>query len=227
MLNSSIDNMALMEKFVNGLLIGVEGIDGCGKSTFTKELIQCLLEYTLSPVLTREPGGTKFGLQLRHILQYRDDVGMVDAKAEYLLFAADRAQHFTQVVIPNLQAGKIVVCDRTGDSSLVYQGDGRGLDKGMIAQINSWATSAIKPDLTIYLKIDIDTAYARVAQRAEKLTAFEQAGTEFLVKLIAGFDNLYAKRTDVLILDGNLPTNLLVQKAIIKILELYNMKTKI
>lgn len=212
--------MALMRKFVNGLLIGIEGIDGCGKSTFAKSLVQSLVEQDLAPVLTREPGGTEFGLKLRQILQYRDQLPELDAKAEYLLFAADRAQHFSQVVIPSLQLGKIVISDRTGDSSLVYQGYGRGLDLNMIAQINNWATQQIKPNLTIYLKINLQTAQARIAKRAEQLTAFELAGAQFLNQLIAGFDTLYASRNDVLILDGNLPTDDLVQQAVSKILNL-------
>lgn len=209
-----------MRKFVNGLLIGIEGIDGCGKSTFAKSLVQSLVEQDLAPVLTREPGGTEFGLKLRQILQYRDQLPELDAKAEYLLFAADRAQHFSQVVIPSLQLGKIVISDRTGDSSLVYQGYGRGLDLNMIAQINNWATQQIKPNLTIYLKINLQTAQARIAKRAEQLTAFELAGAQFLNQLIAGFDTLYASRNDVLILDGNLPTDDLVQQAVSKILNL-------
>lgn len=209
-----------MEIFVNGLLIGIEGIDGCGKSTFAKSLSQYLNEQKIFSVLTREPGGTDFGLKLRQILQYRDQTCELDAKAEYLLFAADRAQHFKQIVIPNLALGKIIISDRTGDSSLVYQGYGRGLDRNMIGQINNWATVGIRPNLTIYLKINLETAQSRIASRAEQMTAFEQAGAQFLNKLIAGFDDLYANRDDVLILDGNLPTATLVQQAAIKILNL-------
>lgn len=212
--------MTLMEKFVNGLLIGIEGIDGCGKSTFATKLAQALELNGLLPVLTREPGGTKFGLQLRQILQYRDDLGVLDHKAEYLLFAADRAQHVTQVIKPNLQAGKVVISDRTGDSSLVYQGYGRGLDLEMIRQINHWAMSGVKPNLIIYLKIDAHTAQTRVQKRAEKPTAFEEAGAKFLEKLINGFEKLYTGRNDVLILDGNLSTTSLVAQAVNKILEL-------
>lgn len=205
---------------MNGLLIGIEGIDGCGKSTFAKSLSQYLNEQKIFSVLTREPGGTDFGLKLRQILQYRDQTCELDAKAEYLLFAADRAQHFKQIVIPNLALGKIIISDRTGDSSLVYQGYGRGLDRNMIGQINNWATVGIRPNLTIYLKINLETAQSRIASRAEQMTAFEQAGAQFLNKLIAGFDDLYANRDDVLILDGNLPTATLVQQAAIKILNL-------
>ena len=207
-----------------GAYITFEGADGCGKSTFAKSLLQNLLEQNLSSILTREPGGTNFGLKLRQILQYRDQIGEIDAKAEYLLFAADRAQHFAQVVIPNLQAGRIVISDRTGDSSIVYQGYGRGLDCTMINQINQWATSKIKPNLIIYLKIDLQTSQARIAGRAEQMTAFEQADVLFLNKLISGFDDLYANRADVLILDGKLPTSDLVTQATVRILDLVKLE---
>ena len=204
---------------MNGLLIGIEGIDGSGKTVFGKALAQILQQHALQTVLTKEPGGTNFGLKLRQILQYRDDIGILDSKAEYLLFAADRAQHFTQVVIPGLQAGKVVISDRTGDSSLVYQGVGRGLDCQMIRQINNWATCGIKPNLTVYLKIDLQTAQNRIGLRAEKLTAFEKAGAEFMQRVINGFNELYQNRTDVLILDGSLPTVELVTQVSQLILE--------
>jgi dTMP kinase len=207
-----------LEKFVNGLLVGVEGIDGCGKTSLIQAVAQLLSLQHITPVLTREPGGTKFGLQLRQILQYRDQIGNLDAKAEYLLFAADRAQHFTQVVIPNLQAGRLVISDRTGDSSLVYQGYGRGLDLKMLAQINSWATCLVIPNLIIYLRIDAQTAQARVRARAEKLTAFEQVEQAFFEKLINGFDAIYQNQEHVLILDGKLPTQLLAEQVVQKIL---------
>ncbi len=203
---------------MNGLLVGVEGIDGCGKTSLIQAVAQLLSLQHITPVLTREPGGTKFGLQLRQILQYRDQIGNLDAKAEYLLFAADRAQHFTQVVIPNLQAGRLVISDRTGDSSLVYQGYGRGLDLKMLAQINSWATCLVIPNLIIYLRIDAQTAQARVRARAEKLTAFEQVEQAFFEKLINGFDAIYQNQEHVLILDGKLPTQLLAEQVVQKIL---------
>ena len=203
---------------MKGLLVGVEGIDGCGKTSLIQAVAQLLSLQHITPVLTREPGGTKFGLQLRQILQYRDQIGNLDAKAEYLLFAADRAQHFTQVVIPNLQAGRLVISDRTGDSSLVYQGYGRGLDLKMLAQINSWATCLVIPNLIIYLRIDAQTAQARVRARAEKLTAFEQVEQAFFEKLINGFDAIYQNQEHVLILDGKLPTQLLAEQVVQKIL---------
>lgn len=198
---------------MNGLLIGIEGIDGSGKTVFSQNLAQVLQQHAIQTVLTKEPGGTNFGLKLRQILQYRDDIGVLDSKAEYLLFAADRAQHFTQIVIPSLKMGKVVISDRTCDSSLVYQGFGRGLDCSMIKQINSWAMCNIKPDLIIYLKIDLQIAKNRIGIRAEKLTAFEQAGDNFMQRVINGFNELYQDRSDVLVLDGSLPTVDLVAQA--------------
>ena len=213
--------MTLTEKFVNGLLIGIEGIDGCGKTVFSQQLAQVLNNAGLQTVLTREPGGTKFGLKLREILQYRQALGDLDHKAEFLLFAADRAQHFSQVVVPNLQERKVVISDRTGDSSIAYQGYGRGLDVSMIRQINAWAQNGLQPDLIIYLQIDLDTAKQRVEKRAEKLTAFEQEGLDFMQRIINGFNTLYQNQTNVLMLDGTRPTSELVAVAKTKILSLF------
>jgi len=196
---------------VNGLLIGIEGVDGSGKTVFAKALTDLLSGLGLRTVLTKEPGGTDFGKQLRKILQYR--VEPISAKAEYLLFAADRAQHFTQVVIPSLQGGAIVVSDRTGDSSVAYQGYGRGLEIDMIKRVNQWATDSVSPDIIIYLKIDLTTAQTRIKQRNEQPTVFEQEHLDFTQRLLDGFDELYQNRPEVLILDGKLPTNELVTVA--------------
>lgn len=220
MVSLSNPERILMEKFVNGLLVAVEGIDGCGKTVFSQQLAQFLQQHGLATILTKEPGGTMFGLQLREILQYRDQIENLNNKAEYLLFAADRAQHFSSVVVPNLQAGKIVISDRTGDSSVAYQGYGRGLDVEMIQQINHWAQNGLRPNLIIYLKIDLETAQQRISKRAEKLTAFEQAGCDFMQRVINGFNTLYQNKTNVLILDGKLATQQLAMHASSHILNL-------
>lgn len=207
---------------MNGLLVGIEGVDGSGKTALAQGLALSLQLVLPKVILTKEPGGTNFGQQLRSILQYRTE--SLCAKAEYLLFAADRAQHFAQLVIPNLQEGGVVISDRTGDSSVVYQGYGRGLEVGMIKQINQWATCNLKPDLIIYLKVDLATMQERIAKRAERPTVFEQERVEFTQKLIAGFDQLYAHQRGVLILDGKLPTNSLVAIAYEQVVDLAKEK---
>ncbi len=122
-------------------------------------------------------------------------------RAEYLLFAADRAQHFDTLIIPHLRNNAVIISDRMADSSLVYQGFGRGLDMAMLMTINQWAMHNVKPDLVFYVKIDPQVACARLAQRVQ-LSAFEQEKETFVHALAHGFDTLFKDRPDVVQLDG-------------------------
>jgi len=192
----------------HGFFIAIEGIDGSGKSSLVSNLARALEEKKHTVLKTKEPGGTELGLQLREILnkqrnqnQDSNNQSICD-KAEFLLFAADRAQHFKTLVIPALEKNHIVISDRTGDSSLAYQGYGRGLDRDMIQSINIWATGERKPNITIYIHIDAQTAYKRVITRNKNLTSFEAESLEFWNRVGNGFDTMYAGRQDVLILDG-------------------------
>src|ERR1700730_16197149 len=128
-----------------GMLIVIEGIDGAGKSTLAKSLADILTTQGNTVLLTKEPGGSQLGKQLRTILQNQPIP--ITPIAEYLLFAADRAQHIEQVVKPALERGAIVISDRMGDSSLAYQGYGRGIDKNNIRTVNQWAMQGLTPDL--------------------------------------------------------------------------------
>jgi dTMP kinase len=183
----------------NGLLIALEGIDGSGKSTLAKLIAEQLSkEYPV--LLTKEPGGTPLGVELRTILQQR----AVHAcpLAEYLLFAADRAEHFEQRVIPALTSGKLVISDRMADSSLVYQGFARGLDITMIQQVNAWAMQQHKPDVTIFVDVPLTVACKRWALRNEALSAFELEHDYFMDRVSSGFHALYKDRADVILIDG-------------------------
>ncbi len=193
-----------------GAVIGFEGIDGSGKSSAAKFLYDCIRAIRPA-ILTKEPGGTELGKHLREVLNQR--TYPVFPEAEFLLFAADRAQHWREIVIPALQEGKVVISDRTAASSLAYQGYGRGVDMAMIEHINTWATCGMKPDLTIYLKIDYATAMSRFTKR-EKSTVFEQEREAFFSRLIEGFDTIFANRDDVIIVDASLPESE-VQKMIL------------
>lgn len=183
-----------------GVLIAIEGLDGSGKSTLAKKLHEQLTIQGLPSILTKEPGGTPLGKQLRAILQEKNVP--VCQKSEYLLFATDRAQHFEELIIPALESKKIVISDRMADSSLAYQGFGRGLDLDTLRTINSWAMQNIKPDITLYLEISVNTAIARVLARNEKLTSFEKENREFMERIINGFSTIFKNRSDVLYLDG-------------------------
>lgn len=182
-------------KIKSGFLISIEGIDGSGKSTLSRVLKELLESQNYSVILTKEPGGTPLGLQIRNFLQNRT-FDICD-KAEFLLFASDRAQHMAQKIAPALQNGQIVISDRMGDSSLAYQGFGRGLDKEFINQVNIWAMCNRVPDLTIYLRIDYQIAFERFKRR-EQTTAFEQEKSEFFKRVIEGFETIFRDRKETL-----------------------------
>lgn len=199
-----------MQHHSTGILIAVEGIDGSGKSTVCASIARTL-KSQLPVLLTKEPGGTPLGMQLRAIVQ--QPIPRC-SKTEFLLFAADRAQHFETVVLPALEHNMIVISDRMADSSLVYQGYGRGLDTTMIAQINRWAMHDRLPDITLYIRISLETALSRIHARNLELTAFEQEKHDFLQRLIDGFDHLYTHRSDVIIIDGTQTQEAVYQEAL-------------
>jgi len=192
-----------------GVLIAVEGIDGSGKSTLCANLVQALQSH-MPVIQTKEPGGTQLGAHLRAIVQ--QSIAR-SPQTEFLLFAADRAQHFSELILPSLAQNNMVISDRMADSSLVYQGYGRGLDRTMISQINAWAMQNRTPDITIYVRIPLETALERISLRNQALTAFEKESTAFTQRLIHGFDTIYANRTDVITVDGTLSPEMVTQNA--------------
>jgi len=141
-----------------GLFITLEGGEGSGKSTLAGALASRLEERGYAVCLTREPGGTELGLAVQRLLE-RDRAPA--PLAELLLFTADRAQHVHEVIAPALAAGKVVVCDRFSDSTLAYQGFGRGLDIGLIRRLNDEATGGLKPDLTLLLDLSPEAGLTR------------------------------------------------------------------
>lgn len=191
-----------MSYLTRGILIAVEGIDGCGKSSLIKHLHHELSSESLPVVLTREPGGSDIGSDIRALLQ-KSPI-KPDSKAEYLLFAADRAQHFATLVLPHLEKKHLVLSDRMGDSSVAYQGYGRGLDINIIQTINAWAMCQRQPDLTIYIRVSAQLAYERIAKRNEQLTRIEQEKISFFQRVVDGYEELYKEKDNVIILDGTL-----------------------
>jgi len=194
-----------------GLLVAIEGIDGSGKSSLANALEKSLLENNLEVLLTKEPGDTELGRQLRVFLHENKE--HICDQAEYLLFAADRAQHFETVIIPALEKKKVIISDRLADSSLAYQGYGRGLDLDMIKQINRWAMRNIEPDIVFYIKLDLKTALSRITQRGAKLTSFEAEAEHFFKRVSDGFDTIFKNRSHVVFLDGKNSIETLTQQA--------------
>jgi dTMP kinase len=189
-ITASMNSTVAMETITHptkGILIAIEGIDGSGKSTFARHLYDALQQTYSHVKLTKEPGDTEAGKKIRELVQNQQEP--LDPTAEFLLFAADRAEHFSKMIIPLLNENYIVISDRLSDSSLAYQGYGRGLDKKMIQSTNAWAMQDVKPDLTIFIKVSVDTALERIQKRNEALTTFEKK--EFLTKVADGFEKMY------------------------------------
>ncbi len=151
-----------------GLIISFEGPDGAGKTTVINRLLPILSEkLNRSIVSTREPGGVDIAERIRDVILDVNHTSM-DDKTELLLYMAARRQHFVEKVLPALKSGKLVLIDRFIDSSVAYQGSGRGLDKQVISWLNDFATDSRKPDLTLYFDIDSETGLTRIAKNAER-----------------------------------------------------------
>jgi len=165
-----------------GLFITFEGGDGCGKTTQIELLDKYFKNKGYETLLTREPGAKGLGVKLREILLNYD--GDVSPVCESFLFLADRAQHVDCIIKPALSEGKIIICDRHTDSTVAYQGYGRGLDIERINYLNNIATSGLKPDLTIVFDVDVETSMSRVGKEKDRM---ESAGTEFFNKVRNGY----------------------------------------
>ena len=157
-----------------GLFIALEGGDGAGKSTQAALLCGALEGSGRTVVRTREPGGTPIGEELRALVLEHGH-GEIDARTEALMFAASRAAHVHQVILPALRRGDVVVCDRYIDSSVAYQGAGRNLGTHAVLDINLWATDGLRPDLTVLL--DVDPAEGR-SRRASGTVAEDRLEAE-------------------------------------------------
>lgn len=162
-----------------GLFIAFEGVEGSGKGTQIKMAEEHLRSLGLNVLVTREPGGTSAGEQIRELL-LDPATGKLDARAEALLFAAARAQTVASVIRPALAEGKVVICDRYVDSSLAYQGWARGLGEPDVLSLNVWATQGLFPDMVILLHIEPERGLAR---SDEPLDRMEQEGQQFLAKV--------------------------------------------
>lgn len=167
----------------SGLFVCFEGGEGAGKSTQAQLLAEALGSREV--LLTREPGGTPTGQRIREIL-LDPGTGDLDHRAEALLYAADKSEHLRAVILPALERGAVVVCDRYVDSTLAYQGAGRDLDPAELEGIVRWATNGLRPHLTVLL----DVAPSEGLGRFEERDRIEAEGTEFHTRVRSGFLNL-------------------------------------
>jgi dTMP kinase len=185
-----------------GLFIAFEGGEGAGKTTQSRSIAIWLREQGYDVVTTHEPGATKIGMRLRALLLDTSQVGM-SSQAEALLYAADRAEHVAKVVDPALMRGAIVITDRYIDSSLAYQGAGRGIPTADIARLNSWATDGRMPDLTVLLDMDPVAGLSRHVRSADRL---ESEPAEFHRRVRHGFLMLaHSDPERYLVLDAGAP----------------------
>ena len=169
---------------MSGLFISFEGIDGCGKST-QADLLRSYLESKGEQVeLLREPGGTALSEQIREILLNPNNDKM-DPSTESILLSASRAQLTREIIIPALERGNVVICDRYADSTLAYQGYGRGINLEWLEKLNEFATAGLKPDITLLVDLPVDEAFNRM--QSKSFDRIEMEGIEFLDKVRSGY----------------------------------------
>ncbi|MDE7300553.1 MAG: dTMP kinase [Clostridia bacterium] len=176
---------------MKGKFITFEGCEGSGKSTQIRLLGEKLSARGVDFIITREPGGSDVAEQIRRVILDAKNAAMCD-ECEALLYAAARMQHLKEIVEPALNAGKLVICDRYVDSSLAYQGVARGLGEEYVAAINAVALKNFAPDLTIFLNISPEDAFAR-KHGADLSDRMERQGLDFHKKVYAGYLSLLEK----------------------------------
>jgi dTMP kinase len=176
---------------MSGKFIVFEGVEGSGKTTQIQQTaawLQNMYGRDKSVIVTREPGGTKMGQQIRQLLLDDLDSEMSD-RTELLLYGADRAQHVESLILPHLDRGDIVLCDRFTDSTIAYQGYGRGFDLAEIERVNQLATGGLQSDLTFWLDLDIAIGLQRVLARG-KLDRIERSTLDFHQRVRQGYQDL-------------------------------------
>ena len=169
---------------VNGTLISFEGPEGAGKSSILEAILPLLEEKGIPYITTREPGGVDIAEKIRQVILDPDHTSM-DAKTELLLYIASRRQHLVERVLPALAAGKVVLMDRFIDSSVAYQGYGRGLSVEDIEWLNQFATDGLKPDLTLYFDLDVEEGLELHHKVRKGYLALAEKEPERIVKIDA------------------------------------------
>ena len=179
--------------------ITFEGIDGCGKSTQARLLLEYMNKSGVETILVREPGGTNISESIREILLHSSS-GQMGDRTESLLMTASRAQLTQEVIIPNMEQGKFVIADRYSDSTLAYQGGGRNLDIEWLIELNNYATFTLLPDITFFVDIRSEEALKRLDSNKDRI---EGEGIEFQARVRKTYHELAERFNDrYVILDG-------------------------
>lgn len=194
-----------------GFFISFEGIEGTGKTTQVRLLAERLSKAGYSVILTKEPGGTAIGNKIRDVLLQPEHKGMFYL-TELLLYNADRAQHLKELILPAISEGKIVITDRFSDSTVAYQGYGRGIDISLIKSIDEIATGGIKPDITILFDLDVETGLKR-NRGINKIDRLELEDIEFHKKVRKGYLQIANREPErIRIIDASMPIDKITEK---------------
>ncbi len=187
-----------------GLFISFEGSEGVGKTTQIQRLADHFRKQGREVIISREPGGTPLGEDIRHLLKHADSGQGMVPRAELLLFAASRAQHVDELIVPAIKAGKVVICDRFLDSTTVYQGVARKLNANEVENINKFAIAGHEPDVTILIDLDPEEGFRRIQTRKIDVPdRMEQEAMDFYRAVRQGYLELAVKLTRFLLINGN------------------------
>lgn len=208
---------------MKGIFITFEGPDGAGKTTQVRMLAQALEKAGHDIVMTREPGGTSISDRIRSLVLSPEHKEMTH-QAEVLLYAASRAQHVHELIIPSLEQGKIVICDRFIDASMAYQAYGLGLSAEAVWQINAFASSGLKPTRTYMLDLPVEVSAQRLMKRTEgALDRIEQKGVAYHSRVREGFHDIAQKNQDrIKIVDATQPIEKMAEQIFEDCLSLLN-----
>ena len=195
-----------------GFLVSLEGPEGAGKTSVLEALIPILEDRGVKVLSTREPGGVLIGEKIREVILDPSHTEM-DPKTELLLYIASRRQHLVEKVLPALAAGKLVIMDRFIDSSVAYQGFGRGLDIDAIDWLNEFATDGLKPDLTLYFDIEVEEGLARIAANSDReVNRLDMEDLDLHRKVRQGYLSLLEKEADRIVkIDASLPLDQVIE----------------
>ncbi|QDK70625.1 dTMP kinase [Lactococcus protaetiae] len=210
---------------MNGILITLEGPDGAGKTSVLKNILPELEKMKQEVVATREPGGVRIAEEIRQIILSTEN-REIDSKTELMLFAAARRLHMQEKMLPALREGKLVIVDRFIDSSVAYQGYGRGLGVEVVNWLNEFATDGLKPDLTLYFDIDTDLALARIMKnRSEEVNRLDLERAEMHRKVRQGYLEIVAKEPERFVkIDASQSLEKVATDALTAIKERFNSK---